>query len=434
MNAPPHHRPSTARILTHHMVANVLIQSVWFGISSIMAILARKRFNANDWQTLMITAAPPTLLTVSIFWNALLHRTSIGHYLVINWACTMLPLTAAAFAQSFWHLLACFICAAIGAAGWSPVAGDLLGRFYGDHLRGRAYASINSAMFVGMMVASYAFGRALDVNEDAFRWYFPIATVASGLGVIILQRLDHITGAQKGRSRVVVVDRIALRHLFRPLLQLREILRTDRIFYRYEAAFMTYGVGWMICNALLPILATDRLKLSYTAFAGATQVIYPLCMLVMTYPMGWVMDRIGAARTSGLSFAWLSLYPLLLMLTHNVTTVGVATVFYGTAMAGVHLGWMLGPVTLAPSPDRVAQYVAIHTSLVGLRGILAQGIGMLIYRMTDSFTWPFAVAIVAFLWASLQMWRLRGAIPFASELHKAARPPAASISDVLASP
>ncbi len=415
------------------MLANVLIQSVWFGISSIMAVLARKRFGADDWQTLMITAAPPTLLTVSIFWNALLRRTSIGRYLVINWACTMLPLAAAAFAQSFWHLLACFVCAAIGAAGWPPVAGDLLKRFYGDHLRGRAYASINSAMFVGMMIASYIFGHALDVNEDAFRWYLPTASGAFGLGVVMLQRLVHITGARDRFPGSLASEPLRLGDVFRPLVHLREILRSDRTFYRYEAAFMTYGVGWMICNALLPVLATDRLKLSYTAFAGATQVIYPLCMLVMTYPMGWVMDRVGAARTSGLSFAWLALYPLGLMLSNDVTMVGVATVIYGTAMAGVHIGWMLGPVTLAPSPDRVAQYVAIHTSLVGLRGILAQGLGMLIYRMTDSFIWPFAIAGVAFLWASWQMWRLRSATQFAAQPH-AIRPAADSAPEVAAIP
>jgi hypothetical protein len=59
---------------------------------------------------------------------------------------------------------------------------------------------------------------------------------------------------------------------------------------------------------------------------------------------------------------------------------------------------------------------------------------MLIYRVTDSFTWPFAVAILAFLWASLQMWRLRAAIPFASKLHKAVRPPTDSIPDIPESP
>ena len=46
---------------------------------------------------------------------------------------------------------------------------------------------------------------------------------------------------------------------------------------------------------------------------------------------------------------------------------------------------------------------------VGLRGILAQGLGMLIYRLTGDFTVPFAVAVLAFAWAAWQMWRLSGA-------------------------
>ena len=191
---------------------------------------------------------------------------------------------------------------------------------------------------------------------------------------------------------------------------MRQVLRADRTFYRYETAFMTYGVGWMICNALLPVLATDRLKMSYTQFVGSTQVVYPLCMLAMMYPMGWVMDRIGPTRTSGLAFAWLTLYPLGLWFAPTVTWVGVTTMFYGMAMAGVQLGWMLGPVSLAPSRDKVSQYVAIHATLVGLRGIVAQGVGMLLYRITGSFAWPFAIAAIAFAWGSWQMWRLHGAV------------------------
>jgi MFS family permease len=160
----------------------------------------------------------------------------------------------------------------------------------------------------------------------------------------------------------------------------------------------------MICNALLPVLATDRLHMSYTAFAASTQVIYPLSLLIMIYPMGRLMDRIGP--TPSLSFAVLTLYPLGLAAAGSVSAVGVATAVYGVAMAGVHVAWMLGPVSLAPSPDKVAHYVAIHATLVGLRGIVAQGLGMFIYRLTGSFTWPMAVAAVSFAWAAWQMWRL----------------------------
>ena len=393
------------------MLASVLIQSVWSGVSSIMAVLARKRFGAGDWQTVMITAAVPTLLIMSIFWGDLLRRVSMRRYLVIHWACIMGPLIGAAFARQFWHLFLCNAVAAVGAAGWSPAAGDIWKRLYHDRIRGRAFALITSATLIGITLISYLVGRGLDIDQNVFRIYLPVAAGLYGVGILILRRLVPATEPDvRPAGPDDQAQPAGLRRLIEPVLHMRQVLRADRTFYRYETAFMTYGVGWMICNALLPVLATDRLKMSYTQFVGSTQVVYPLCMLAMMYPMGWVMDRIGPTRTSGLAFAWLTLYPLGLWFAPTVTWVGVATVFYGTAMAGVHLGWMLGPVALAPSRDKVSQYVAIHATLVGLRGIVAQGVGMLLYRITGSFAWPFAIAAIAFAWASWQMWRLHGAV------------------------
>lgn len=397
-------------------MAVVLIQSVWFAVSTMMAVLARKRFGAGDWETMAVTAAVPTLMIFSVFWDAVLRRVGVRRFLAINWACTTLPLAVAALSTGFWFLLGCHVMAAIGAAGWSPVSGDLLKRFYGDRVRGRAFGVINTAIFLGMTLVSYVVGRSLDHDDDVFRVYLPAATAAYGLGVVLLRRLVAVMDRQTNVSAAPPELRpVRLRSLFAPIVHLRSVLREDRRFYRYEAAFMTYGMGWMICNALLPVLATDRLRMTYTQFAAATQVAYPLGLLLMTFPMGWVLDRIGPTRTSALSFACLALYPLGLLAADRVATVAAVTVLYGIAMAGVHMGWMLGPVALAPSPDRVAHYVAIHASLVGLRGILAQGLGMFIYRMTGSFTWPFLIAAAAILWASLQMWRLH-------ELTRAARP------------
>ena len=392
------------------MLASVLIQSVWSGVSSIMAVLARKRFGAGDWQTVMITAAVPTLLIMSVFWGDLLRRVSMRRYLAIHWACIMGPLIGAAFARQFWHLFLCNAVAAVGAAGWSPVAGDIWKRLYNDRIRGRAFALITSATLIGITLISYLVGRGLDIDQNVFRIYLPVAAGLYGVGILILRRLvPAIEPDVRPAGPADQAPPAGIRRLIAPVLHMRQVLRADRTFYRYETAFMTYGVGWMICNALLPVLATDRLRMSYTEFAGSTQVVYPLCTLAMMYPMGWMMDRIGPTRTSGLAFAWLTLYPLGLWFAPTVTWVGVATVFYGTAMAGVQLGWMLGPVSLAPSRDKVSQYVAIHATLVGLRGIVAQGVGMLLYRLTGSFAWPFAIAAIAFAWASWQMWRLHGA-------------------------
>jgi hypothetical protein len=79
---------------------------------------------------------------------------------------------------------------------------------------------------------------------------------------------------------------------------------------------------------------------------------------------------------------------------------------YGLSHAGTSVGWMLGPVSLAPEPRKVPQYVAIHATFVGIRGKIFQGLGVLVYSLTHSFVLPFLLAAGAFAWSAVQMWQL----------------------------
>ena len=416
-------RITTSRVLAAHILAAVFIQAVWFSLSSMMAVVARKRFNADDWQSVFITATVPTVMVLSIFWGEVLRRVGIRRYLLIHWATTMIPIAVASLSLNFWFLFGCHVLAAVGTAGWSPLSGDLLRKFYGESYRGRAFGLINAAIFSGMMVATFAFGRALDANQNAFRVFFPAAALLYAVGVLLLRRLVRATGDDRPDGSPPP-EPLSLRSLIDPILHMRAVLREDRVFLQYEAAFMTYGVGWMICNALLPVLATDRLHMTYTEFAASTQVVYPLCMLLFTFPVGWLSDKIGPAKISCYSFALLLFYPIGLLGAETVSQVALATVVYGIAMAGVQIGWMLGPVSLAPTPDKVPQYVAIHTTLVGIRGIVAQFVGMFLYRLTGSFAVPFLVAVGAFLWAAVQMSGLRMAAR-----ERVATPPVVDVPD-----
>lgn len=390
-----------------HAAASVLIQSVWFAISSMMPVLARKRFAAGDWETLYITAAVPTFLVMSIFWNALLQRLRLRRYLLVHAASVCIPLVIAGIATRFEHLLIAHVLAAIGVSGWTPASGDVLKRLYDPVIRGRAYAGVNSGIFLGMTLFSFLIGRALDFDENSFRVYLPVAAGMYAAGILALR---WIIESRLTRHEIVepslAREPIRFSSLFAPVLRMRSVLAADRTFYAYEVAFMTYGIGWMICNALLPVLATDRLHMTYGEFGTWSQTMYAFGLLALTFPMGWLMDRIGPARTSAVSFIWLGFYPVALLMCGDAHHVAIASAMYGGAMAGVNLTWMLGPVSLAPTPEKVAHYVAIHTTLVGLRGVLAQGLGMLLYRLTGSFEWPLMIAAAAFVWAAWKMYAL----------------------------
>jgi hypothetical protein len=419
-------RPSVRQLLAGHVVATVLVTAITSLAPTMIPLIALRRFGAGDWQTFLITAALPTLLVASIFWNAVLERISLPRYMLVYLAVGVLPLALMSLATSYAGLLVCHIIAAVGAAGWTPISGLLLQRFYPEAIRGRAFSAVNAAALISTMATVSGAGVWLSADGESFRVFLPLLAVASGIGLALLLWLAGRTGplepVRPGGAR-------GLRSALLPLMRMGAILRADRRFARYERAFMTYGAGFMICDALLPLLVTRKLHMDYDQVATLAHVAMRSAMLAMAIPMGWALDRMGAARLSSVSFGWLMVYPLGLCVAQGALGLGVSSVLYGCAMAGVALGWMLGPVSLAPSPEKVSQYVAIHTTLVGVRGIAFQGLGMLLYQLTGSFVASLGIAAGAFLWAAIQMWSLgaapeaaREAAPGAAELGASALP------------
>lgn len=390
-----------------HIAAVALVQSTWMAVSFITPVLAIKRFEANWWQTLLITATPTVFFSLSIFWNDLFSRRKMPRYLLTFWLWAGLPLALIAFANNYWMLLVPHLLSCVGGAGYHPASGELLRALYPEKSRGRIYSTIwGSSMVVGAG-AGFAVGSLMDHHPDAFRAIYPAIGVLQlvGCGVFIL--LARKTGHTARRVVNHATDeRSTFRRVAEPIGHMKEILKGDPIFARYEGAFMTYGIGWMICYALLPILAAKKLGLDYETIAKSTHVAYWLAVTAMILPAGHLMDRIGAVRTTGLSFLFLTLYPIGLTLAGGPNMLLVASVVYGLAHSGTSMGWMLGPVSLAPSPDKVPQYVAIHATLVGVRGKIFQFLGVGLYKLTGSFEAPLILAAAAFLWGAFQMFQL----------------------------
>ncbi|GJQ28746.1 MAG: hypothetical protein HBSAPP03_06300 [Phycisphaerae bacterium] len=385
--------------------------AVWF----VFPILARKGFAANDWQTLIITASQSILFSLSIFWNDLFSRQTFGRYLVTWWVVSCLPLAACALAWDYWSLTVPYLISSIGVAGATPALGGLLKDLYPDATRGRAYSVMWGVSMVVGAGFGYGVGRWLDHDADAFRWYLPLAAMLQLLGVGVCVWLAEAAGHNDARVVAGACAGSMWRRVTEPISHAKDVLREDPIFARYEAAYMTYGVGWMVAYALLPMLVTDKFGLSYEAATASTQTPYLLAIVACLWPAGLLMDRLGPMRSTGISFALLSVYPLLYLWAADAGQLAVASVAYGMAHAGASVGWMLGPVSLAPSPAKVPQYVAIHATLVGIRGKLFQGLGVGLYMLLKSekvpevirgFPIPMILASAAYVWSAVQMFQL----------------------------
>jgi len=374
-------------------------------VVGMMPAIARKAFETDKLQTLLITTIPVAFFTVSIFWGDLFSHRRFVTYMLTFWLVACLPMVLIAATSGYAMLLIPYAVCAIGGAGYYPAAGELLKRIYPDKARGRAFGVISGLMYLANGAMSYGMGVWLSHHPEAFRIFLPIAVCLQFIGAAIFVYLAKQVSADVGR--VKERDQTPMQErLLRPILQMSAVLKADPVFARYEAAYMTYGVGWMVCYALVPFIATKKLNLDYDEFALSIQVSYLVGLVLMMWPSGYLIDRIGAVRSVGISFGLLALYPVGLMLATSFAQLCVISFLYGIAHAATSMGWTLGPVSLAPEPSKVPQYVAIHATLVGLRGIVFQGLGVWIYHLTTSFVLPLIMATIAFVWSAAQMWSL----------------------------
>jgi MFS family permease len=407
LSSPQPTTPTPPWALPVHIASAALLTSTSIACFAILPVIATTRFGAHDLQSVLITAAPTASYVVAIFFNHVFARRRFGTYLFQYWLLASAPLLLMGWAQNFWHLAVPFLIACIGGAGYHPIAGELLKRLYPDTIRGRVYALIWGCSTLGSAAVAYALGVWLKADPDAFRVFLPAIALAHGLGLLGYFALWAAT-----RQTRTLEPPGGLLNLVAPVLHMRSVLKADPTFARYEASYMAYGIGWMICWALVPLLAVERLGLQPGGYAHLHPVPYAIAVSAAMLPAGWLMDRLGAMRSTAISFALLALYPIGLIFTDGPTFLLLISVYYGIAHAGANMGWMLGPVSLAPSRDKVAQYVAIHSTLVGVRGMIFQFLGVWIYNLTHSFTIPLLIAAAGFALSAVQMRNLyRSALP-----------------------
>ncbi len=429
-NPPLVHSAAESRpwLLPAHIGAVSLVQGTSMAVQALLPVIAKKELGANVWQVAIITAATTALFCLSIFWNDVFSRMRVGRYMLIYWTICCMPLglfgvlKMAGVTLSVWHLMGLHLFACLGLAGYHPAAGELLRAFYPPHSRGRVYAIIWGVSLTFSAVCGFAIGKALERNPQAYEWLFPTAALAQLAGVLSIITLAKVTGADASRTLAKDSRRFYSRVL-EPVTHMREVLRSDSTFFRYEAAYMTYGIGWMIVYVLMPNFGPDKLHTTYEQYAQSTHVAYLVAVIAMIYPAGLMLDKLGPMRSTGLSFLMLTLYPLGLIFTNTVSMLTIMSVIYGLAHAGASIGWMMGPVSLAPSPDKVPQYVAIHATLVGVRGMLFQFLGVAVFWIASellhlSAAWafgiPFAIGAAGYLWSGVQMMQLSKKTPAAT--------------------
>ena len=157
-----------------------------------------------------------------------------------------------------------------------------------------------------------------------------------------------------------------------PLQGLR-FLKTDRVFRQALIAWMLMGFANL---AMLPMrieyLGNPRhgLALGATEIALLTLVIPNAARLVMSPIWGRLFDRVNfftlrVAMNVGFAVGIGSFF-----MSDSTPGLVAAAVLYGVSVAGGDVAWGLWVTKVAPA-QHVTDYMAVHTFLTGIRGVLA---------------------------------------------------------------
>jgi hypothetical protein len=253
---------------------------------------------------------------------------------------------------------------------------------YPRHARARFAGKLSAVQALVMTLAGLAIGAGMRAHDDAFRLLYPIAALVGLVGAWIYGGL-RVRG-HRALLRAERADRHLVGSRASPL-QLRRVLLADARFRRYMTCMFVFGTGNLMVSAPLVIMLKDQFALDpLTAVLIASSV--SMLLMPVSIPI-WsrLLDRVHVIRFRAVhSWAFVASTAMLLAgaVTRHVELLWAGAVLKGVAFGGGVLGWNLGHHDFAPV-QRASQYMGVHVTLTGIRGLLAPMIGVSLYETLE---------------------------------------------------
>lgn len=394
---------------THRVhVRAALFDGLALGVLALNEYVAKKTLGASDVIITALVMAQPISLLFSAYWsNFLVGREKRTTFLLFG-VLGRLSLVLVVAARGSLSFAALVIFATLMVGAIIPAQNALFQANYDVMERGRAYGVATAVQSLATIAAALVAGRLYDHLSDGYRWAYAAAGILGFISCWIYYRIRfrrrHGTAAGSSPLHRGLVREMR-RSLRSPFAGSLTILKHDRGFRRYEIAFMSYGLAFMMLQPVIPIFLVEVLHVDYAQASNARGLIFYSMMVLFSPVFGRMLDKSDPIKLSTFAFLLLSLFPAALMLSRGVRSVYIAFSIYGVAMSAVNIGWTLGPIHFARRSDSAA-YMGAHVALVGLRGLVGGPIGILLYRLSGTPNATFLVAVVLFLLASFLMMSL----------------------------
>ena len=246
----------------------------------------------------------------------------------------------------------------------APAYASIMRTNYSDPHRGKIMSNIRiirTAMSAGF---AYLVGHLLESNPEAYRWILPVAGLI-GIGGSIFFRKIRIRRLH---------DPEAVRLSFRRAVR---TFREDRDFLLFMLIFFLCAGPGKMAIPLEPIRFVDELNFSYRDAGLILGTLSPVMSVLGFIVWGLLSRKIKPIYLVVVVFLLGNARYMILALATRPVHVIPASVLSGLALAGFELMPLFVMIGFAGS--RLSLYIAFHSTLVGIRGIVGPFVGNYLY-------------------------------------------------------
>jgi MFS family permease len=295
-----------------------------------------------------------------------------------------------------------------------PLLTQIYQENYPERQRGRLFARTMIVRIAAAAAFSYVAGKALSGRIEFFPWLLVVFAGACSVASYCLSRCPSRPLTASGGT-----------HPFHSLRYLKE----DRIFRQTIIAWMFLGFAMLMMAPLrVEFLANPRYgvhlegkPLTAEMIALLTSVVPNTARLLLNPFWGRLFDRMNffvlrIILNLGFMAGIVSFFT-----TGSLGGLVVGAVLFGISNAGADVAWSLWVTKFAP-PDRVADYMSVHTFFTGVRGVTAP---LLAFYLVGS------LSLQAMGWISVVLILIgSGFLAFEIKAGRRGRPGAALVEEV----
>ena len=243
----------------------------------------------------------------------------------------------------------------------------------------RAHIAGNMATVQSLVLAlsGWILGVGMDLSPRSFHLLFPALALLGIVGNVLWRRVPMRGEARSLRAETedAGTRRIDAGSIVRTL-------REDRPYANFMLWMWIFGLGNLMIGAPQAIVLEDEMHATYTQGILATTVI-PLLVMPLAIPF-WAR-RLGRSHVVDFravhawSFVAATAVLFLASWWRSMPLFYVSGALLGVGFAGGSLAWNIGHQDFAP-PERDAEYMAVHVTLNGIRGLIAPFLAVGLYE------------------------------------------------------